>query len=128
MTPPPGVLSAARRALRRLVSSTDDIVSEELVADAVHAGAQPIASARVRERVVFKGVIAALVLNPRQTKRWLEADMSDGSGTIALVWIGRRTIPGIDVGRSVVVRGILTISEGRQVIFNPYYELQPGAA
>ena len=115
-----------QRFFGRLARSNDEIVAEQLAQAAVASGAHSSASAQVRDRVVLKGDIGSVTIGPRDggPKR-LEAELNDGTGSVALVWMGRRTIPGIEVGRRVVVRGTLTIFSGRRVVFNPRYELLP---
>jgi len=58
----------------------------------------------------------------------LEAELYDGTGTITLIWLGRRRIGGIDCGRSMVARGRLTEHDGRPTIYNADYELRPSVA
>jgi hypothetical protein len=58
----------------------------------------------------------------------MEADLWDGTGSIRLVWLGRRDIPGIQPGRRMVVHGRLTAVDGEPAIFNPTYELRAPAS
>lgn len=112
------------RALRRLFTSNADLHSEELQARARAAGARPLADCQPRELVVATGTLSSITVHPAGGRRWLEAEFSDGSGSVALVWMGRRNVPGIEAGRSVTARGRLSLLDGRRVIFNPYYELR----
>jgi RecG-like helicase len=112
-----------RRLARRLVSSNDELVSEQLAHEAASAGCEQIKNARVRQHVHLRGTVQAITLSPEQDDRRLDVDLDDGTGNITLVWMGRRLIPGIEVGRRLDVWGTLTISDGRRVIFNPAYEL-----
>ncbi len=48
----------------------------------------------------------------------------DGTDPVTLVWIGRRRIPGIEPGKTLMVRGRVGDRDGQKVIFNPYYELR----
>nr|MDT0664476.1 OB-fold nucleic acid binding domain-containing protein [Micromonospora sp. DSM 115978] len=58
----------------------------------------------------------------------LEADIYDGSGTVTLVFLGRKYIPGIEAGRSLKASGRVTVQDRRTTIFNPRYELlAPGS-
>ncbi len=119
--PRPGFL---RRVVARFARSNEEIVAARLASESAAAGAHPIAAAQVRDRVVLKGDISSLTVGPRDGGPLrLEADLTDGTGSVALVWMGRRTIAGLDVGRHVVVQGTLTVYGGRRVIFNPRYEL-----
>jgi DNA/RNA endonuclease YhcR with UshA esterase domain len=58
----------------------------------------------------------------------MEAELWDGTGTVTLVWLGRRDIAGIEPGRKLVVHGRMTTLKGQRAIYNPRYELQPAAA
>ena len=47
------------------------------------------------------------------------------SDTVTLVWLGQRRIPGIDSGRTLLVRGRLgKLENGSKAIYNPHYEIQ----
>jgi hypothetical protein len=54
----------------------------------------------------------------------LEAELYDGTGTVSLIWLGRRRIAGIEPGRTLVVRGRISKQGPRRVIYNPWYELR----
>jgi hypothetical protein len=113
-----------RRLLNRLVRSNDEIVADQRARESAASGANAVANAQVRDRVVLQGAINSITIGPRDgSPMRLEAELDDGTGSVALVWMGRRSIPGLDVGRRVIVRGTLTIYGGRRVIFNPRYEL-----
>jgi hypothetical protein len=56
----------------------------------------------------------------------LQAELDDGSATLAVVWLGRHAIAGIEPGRALVASGRISMTRGRPVLFNPRYELQPG--
>jgi hypothetical protein len=43
---------------------------------------------------------------------------------VTLVWLGRRRIPGIEPGRTIMAQGRIAMRDGRKVLYNPYYELQ----
>lgn len=113
-----------RRLVGRLTRSNDQIIAEQLAQEAAASGAHPIADAKVRDRVVLKGDIVSITVGPRDSGPLrLEAELTDGTGSVALVWMGRRTIPGLDVGRRILVQGTLTVYGGRRVVLNPRYEL-----
>jgi hypothetical protein len=66
-----------------------------------------------------------VTLRPRGGTPSLEAQLYDGTGTVELIWLGRRRIGGIEPGRSVVAFGLITDCDGRRTMFNPLYELMP---
>jgi hypothetical protein len=47
----------------------------------------------------------------------------DGTGAIAVVFLGRRRIAGIDVGARLAVEGRVSDHHGRLAILNPTYQL-----
>ncbi len=119
--------AGSRRGLggvfRRLLSSNTELVNAELADQAAKSGCSRLSECRARSRVMIQGLLVAMTLNPHGERRWLEAELSDGTGQVTLVWMGRHSIPGIEAGKSIRVWGRLTKDRGRQVIFNPEYEL-----
>ena len=78
-----------------------------------------------RRRVVVQGTLKTVTLRPRGGVPALEAELYDGSGSISVVWLGRRRIGGIECGRSLTARGRLTVHDGRPTLYNAEYELRP---
>jgi hypothetical protein len=111
------------RTLQRLTADDHTIDAEELRAEAEHAGCEPVAACRKGEVVTVTGRLKSVVYTPRETVPTLEAELFDGSGSVTLVWLGRRRIPGIEPGRSLTARGRFAAFDGRQVIYNPWYQL-----
>ncbi len=114
------------RTLQRLTADDQAIDAEALRAEAAHAGCEPVSSCRKGEVVTVTGRLKSVVYTPRETVPTLEAELFDGSGSVTLVWLGRRRIPGIEPGRTVTARGRLAAADGRRVIYNPWYELGAG--
>ncbi|MFT3861280.1 OB-fold nucleic acid binding domain-containing protein [Micropruina sp.] len=112
-----------RRALDWLSRSTEELDSEESVRSVQQSGCTPIAEVSDRQRATLRGRIAVLTLRPRSGTPWLEAEFSDGSGTITLIWMGRREIPGMVAGRELKVTGRVSWVDGQRRIYNPFYEL-----
>ena len=78
--------------------------------------------------VSVRGMVRAVTLRPRSTVPALEIELYDGSGSISVVWLGRRRIPGIEPGRTMIVTGRLTCNTANPTIYNPRYELKPPAS
>ncbi|REF38162.1 OB-fold nucleic acid binding domain-containing protein [Thermasporomyces composti] len=114
-----------RRALSRLTSSEDALEAEELQDEVRESGYRSIAQCADRERVRVCGEVRCITLRPRAGVPALEADLYDGSGTIVLVWLGRRRIAGIEPGRRLVAEGRVSIHQQRWVMYNPKYQLKP---
>lgn len=113
-----------RRTLDKLASSTTEIEAEELQGDVVKAGCTPIDAAADRDTVTVAGTLRTVTLRPRGGVPALEAELYDGSGTVTLVWLGRRRIAGIEPGGSLLASGRVCTTDGQRVIFNPRYELR----
>ena len=81
---------------------------------------QTIASVEPRQRTTLRGEIVSV--SGYETP-WVrtDADVSDGTGTLVLRFVGRRSVPGLDVGRSVVVEGTPGPVRGELVMLNPIY-------
>ena len=114
-----------RRWLERLTRSREADEAEVLVAHLADEGAEPIETCRRGERVRVCGTVRSLSLRPRSTAPALEAEIYDGTGHLTVVWLGRRRIPGVDVGTTMVVEGRLTCPNGEMRIYNPDYVLRP---
>ena len=96
----------------------------ELQTTSKKAGCCPIDDAHDRELVMLQGTLRTVTLRPRGGVPALEAEMYDGSGTVTLVWLGRRRITGVEPGRSLKVVGRLGTQDRKRVMFNPRYELR----
>ncbi len=109
--------------LRRMLSSHQELVAGEREQEAVGAGATPIRDLQPHTMGTVQGTVSMLTLNPRSGSAWLEAELHDGTGSLKLIWMGRRVIPGIIPGVKMRVEGRITLHEGNPAIFNPAYEL-----
>ena len=52
-----------------------------------------------------------------------EAELSDATGSVVLVFLGRRSIPGLLSGAALEARGTPRVHRGRTEVLNPLYEL-----
>jgi hypothetical protein len=73
-----------------------------------------------RRRSTITGQIVDVT--PR-VKPWVRLDVesSDGTGTLTLRFTGRSQIPGLTVGRALIVQGTPADVRGHMVILNPVY-------
>jgi len=112
--------------LRKVVASQAEIEADEERADAVRVvGCTPVDQLSNRSRASVSGVIRSVTLRPREGVPALEAELYDGSGTLDLVWLGRREIAGVAPGRRAKIEGLVCLVDGRRTVFNPKYELRP---
>ncbi|MBS2536183.1 amino acid permease [Catenulispora sp. NF23] len=126
--PKPKVPKQRTTRLQTLTLENTELEARELTEEVSPCGATPIADCPDRERVVVSGTLRTVRLRPRAGVPVLEADLWDGTGSVTVSWLGRREIPGIAPGRRIVVRGRITTVGGQRAVYNPIYELRPGAA
>jgi len=117
--------SRFRRMLDRLSSTQEELHSEELQEDALATGCTRICDCHDRQIVSVTGTLRAVTLRPRAGVPALEAELFDGSAALDVVWLGRRSIVGIEPGRKIIASGRISMNRGRPVLFNPKYELRP---
>jgi hypothetical protein len=116
------------RLARRLVAEAEQLDAEDLQEDADRSGARLVSTCGHGEPVTVTGRLRSVVYTPKETVPTVDAELFDGSGSLHLVWLGRRRISGIEPGRMVTARGRVAEHGGRLVIFNPWYELRPVGA
>ncbi|WP_232548032.1 OB-fold nucleic acid binding domain-containing protein [Propioniciclava soli] len=109
--------------LRRVFASDDELTSADRHRLAEATGADAIADVRDRSVVTLRGTVEQLTVRPRRPQPWLEAQLSDGTGRVTLIWMGRHEIPGIEAGRELLVQGRVGVSDGVRRIHNPRYTL-----
>ncbi len=119
-------MGAFGRWMHRLTVDENTADATELSHDVdLQAGCQRAAGCGQGDRVAIVGRLRAVALRPTDSVATLVAELWDGTDEVQLIWLGRRSIPGVQTGRTVKARGRLAIREGRKVIYNPDYELMP---
>ncbi|HKF00227.1 MAG TPA: hypothetical protein VKG45_15005 [Actinomycetes bacterium] len=84
---------------------------------------QPISEARPRIRGRFAGEVRRIRIQPRAAVSTLELVVSDGSGRLIALFMGRRSIPGVDCGSRILIEGTPADGERGLTLYNPAYEL-----
>ncbi|MFD7306841.1 OB-fold nucleic acid binding domain-containing protein [Promicromonospora sp. NPDC059942] len=121
-----GFRSALASRIAATLASNEEVSDTAERADASrNVGCAAVTSVPTRSRGKVAGVLRSVVLRPREGVPTLEAELFDGSGALDLVWLGRRTIEGIEPGRRIRVEGMVCDVDGRRTMFNPRYELRP---
>jgi hypothetical protein len=113
-----------RRFLEKLTASEEELQARELQRDSAKCGAVPAGECSRGQVVSVSGRLRTVAYTPRTNLPTLEADLYDGSDVVTLVFLGRRSIAGIEPGRQLTARGRIAIRDDRKVIYNPYYELE----
>jgi RecG-like helicase len=112
-----------RRLLDRLNESDETRLAEETRAwAATTEGTVRIADAPMRQPARIAGVIRRMTVLPMEGKEALQALISDGTGEVTIVFMGRRGIGGLSLGKRVVVEGVLGEQRGEIRMVNPLLE------
>lgn len=83
----------------------------------------PMKEAKLRQRIHIEGRVRDLRGRTDINAANLECEVADGTGSLLLVFQGRRRIPGIAVGALLVAEGMVGSWSRRLAILNPNYEL-----
>jgi RecG-like helicase len=87
----------------------------------------PIADVVARRRVKVAGRVKSVRVQPRAGTSNLECVLSDGTGGLLLVFVGRPKIAGIEPGARLVAEGMVGAWGRRPAMLNPSFELVAGA-
>jgi len=104
-----------------------DIGAEDEKAISEALGTRAIRSVSARNEVRIGGVLTSVTYPARPGAIDLSATLSDGTGTIELVWMGRDDIPGIAPGAHMVLEGMVSEDRDHLRIVNPAYSLLASA-
>lgn len=118
-------MQGVKKILSKLFASAEQVAAqEERSVASKETSATLIEDATDRTKSTFSGVVRSVVFNPELAQVRLEAELYDGTGALALIWLGRRRIAGITPGTRLIVTGTVTTAEGRPVVYNPRYEIK----
>ena len=91
----------------------------------VRDGVTPIAEVKHRQQATVEGRIRSVRVQPLAQAATLECVVADATGAISVVFLGRREVAGVTIGKHVRVTGRAGDHHGRLAIWNPSYELLP---
>lgn len=114
-----------RRLLGKLAATEPTAGGPPRPGASAPSGCTPIRDCGDRELVRVTGTLRTVTVRPRAGAPALEAELHDGSAALDVVWLGRRTIAGVEPGRALTASGRISMNRGRPVLFNPKYELRP---
>lgn len=114
--------------LRHLSTDSDEVEAQNL-SDEVNANAEacPAGICRQGEKVALLGRLRCVDLRPTDSQPAFTAELYDGTDAVQLIWLGRRSIRGIEPGRSLKARGRISMRDGAKVMYNPEYQLLPAS-
>jgi amino acid transporter len=113
----PADATTGRRALKSKKAA------QRSVEPALPEGCTPIADAQFRRPARLAGRVRSVRVQPLAGVASLEVTIADASGSIVVVFVGRRRIPGIKPGARLIVESVVGEHGGRLALLNPMYEL-----
>ncbi len=87
--------------------------------------ARRISDARPQARVAVTGIITAAQTVTIGSSPVYRCTLTDGTGEIYVLFLGRTAVGGLTAGRRCSVAGTAATRGGRLVLWNPRYRLQP---
>jgi hypothetical protein len=108
---------------KRLTAGNLEIDSERLCERFKEYDFVNIADSETRTRTKIAGEIKRMRIKPRSGIPSVELVINDGTGEATVIFSGRRSIPGVDHGKCIMVDGVPHRDGARTVILNPAYTL-----
>lgn len=108
----------------RLTQTLENSDAEELEKASRTSGADALCSCSCGQSATVIGRIRCVTYGIGEDELGVTAEVYDGTASVDVVWLGRRSIPGIEVGRCLQVSGRIAIKNNKRVLFNPRYELR----
>jgi hypothetical protein len=118
-------VSLRDRARKRFTASVADLDKARLQDRYQGLDITSISEVQLRAPARFGGEVQGLRVVPRSGSPSLEITVSDGSARAVAVFLGRRSLPGLEPGRGVVLEGVPRREGNRTVMLNPAYTLLP---
>jgi RecG-like helicase len=85
---------------------------------------KPIGEVRWRDVCTISGKVRSMRVQPWANVPTLEAVAVDDTGGLLLVFLGRRSVAGLDLGRHLVASGRVGQHRGYLAMLNPWFELR----
>ena len=119
---------ALKKFLTKLTKPVHELDRAALAEWSEDARAVPIDQIKMREPVFIAGEISSVRLVPRANSSALEVTVKDGRGSVTAVFLGRRTNPGLNTGRRLMLEGVPFRQNARVIFMNPVYRIIPRGA
>jgi hypothetical protein len=108
-----------------MAESDEQRYAEEVEAWAARVpGTVRIRDAAARSKVKLAGVVRRITVRPLEGHESLEAVLYDGTGEVTLIWMGRRSIHGLNLGTRLMVEGVLGEQRAERRLVNPTFEFR----
>lgn len=109
--------------IKGLLPSREDLEARDEKAAASQRGTVPVNTLQERKRVSLYGVLRSVTYPPAQGNGSFVATLFDGTGSIDIVWLGRKEVPGVVPGAHMHVQGVVVRHRGTLCVMNPSYQI-----
>lgn len=87
--------------------------------------ARRVADALPRRRLIANGRIIAAGFQKDRYTEGFRCTLDDHTGEVDLIFLGRTNIPGLQTGSTCIAEGTVGEIDGRLVLLNPKYKIEP---
>jgi amino acid transporter len=112
-----------RGAIQQAVGVAVDVEGEEDRVRPPVGTLVAIADARWRDRITVQGRVRAMRVAPQHDSPTLEVVLQDGTASLSIVFLGRRSLAGITIGTQLEASGTVGLHKARLAILNPQYRI-----
>lgn len=109
--------------LRSFYASDEELAAYELAEQAEDRGSTLIEELQRGEQIQVTGIVKSVTVQPKTQVPSFEVEISDGSGSLMVIWQGRKQVAGINPGTRIEVEGRITFLSGKPCLHNPVYKI-----
>lgn len=115
-----------RERIADLSKSAAQHEADEIRALSRQEGVTSVDTLRPRDLATVRGTIHSVEVPPASSVPAVVVEVFDGTGSVDLVFLGRRAVPGLVTGALLQASGRVGLGPRRRLrIYNPAYEIVP---
>jgi len=116
-------VSKFRSWLRSFYASDEELAAYELSEQAEIRGSTLIEEIDRGKPIQVTGVVKSATVRPNTQVPTYEVEVFDGSGSLTVIWQGRKHVTGVEPGTRIEVEGRITFLSGKPCLHNPVYRI-----
>jgi RecG-like helicase len=116
-------VSKFRSWLRSFYASDEELAAYELTEQAEIRGSTLIEEIDRGKPIQVTGVVKSATVRPNTQVPTYEVEVFDGSGSLTVIWQGRKHVTGVEPGTRIEVEGRITFISGKPCLHNPVYKI-----
>jgi RecG-like helicase len=113
-------VSKFRSWLRSFYASDEELAAYEL---SEIRGSTLIEEIDRGKPIQVTGVVKSATVRPNTQVPTYEVEVFDGSGSLTVIWQGRKHVTGVEPGTRIEVEGRITFISGKPCLHNPVYKI-----